>query len=320
MYFPFAKNVKFKTRKDILVSKLPNGKDWVAAIAQKKVVIVNNGNYLENIITLSFLEAIKYVFPSIQIEIICNEEYQKLYYYQGISKPSNFEIDNKTLLNYPAPIFFNNTNDTVYFNTLFNCDLVFDIYGNYVKRNKRPIYHQIIPNLMIDWNEQYLPKFRLDFKDYKYNFNNYILILPDRLPWAKSRTDNFTWTNQDMKTFTSLMSSIGIRSVILSPRVYYGITNKDVMCAECSLDALLYYSLGASYVLSKENEYLLSIPFINQKCNLITNTRRSIYSLTYNFSKYEFQNKIIDIEEITPISVYDRIKYGRSDNNGNDNL
>jgi len=307
VYFPFAKKINFKTRKNIIVPRL-SAQDWIGAVAQKKIVIVNNGDYLENIITLSFLEAIKFIYPSAKIEVIT--EYPELYYYQGLSTPSEYELNNDTLLKYTSPIFFNKTEDTVYFNTLYNYRLIYNYIGQFIKKNKSPLYNQIIPNILTKWKYDYCPKFRRDFR-INNNINNYILIIPDKLPWSNdNKVENFSWKNQDLKSFVSLMNTIGIKSIVLSPQSYYGINENYVRFVQCSLESLIYYTQEANFIISKEYDYLLSVPFLNSKCKIINKPIRNIFDIQYNLKDYEFNNKLINIDEITPITIFDRIKYG----------
>jgi len=300
-YFPYAKGIKFKTIKNIIVSKLP-AETWVQAVAQKKIVLVNNGSLLDNIISLIYPEAIKSIFPSAQIEVIT--PYPFLYKQQGLSKISNYSLNDEVLQKYTTPIF--TTKDTIFFNTRYNYNYILDCLGNFVKRNKQPTYQKIIKNLLIEFNDNYFPKFRYNF-NIKNKIDNYILIIPDLLPSEFGvniyRNDfvNFNWSNNQLKSFVAMMESKGVKSVIISEKNYHGFNATFV---KPTVESLLYYMIGCNMVLSKDYDPLLMVPILNKNAKIIYKIR---LFMRKNFYYLNIKNKAIELDRMEPLDVFEEI-------------
>ena len=157
---------------------------------------------------------------------------------------------------------------------------------------------------MIPWTTDYLPKIRSDLH-INNTINNYILIIPDSLPYSlKCNHNNFKWSNQDVKSFCAMVKSVGITPIIMSPITYYGFPVKQV---DYSLASLIYYLQNANYVLSTDYDYLFIAAFLGSSKIIYKYYNGNFTDIEHNFNIIGIENKVLTLDELTPLKVFERI-------------
>lgn len=140
------------------------------------IYLVNFGTLSQVYFSLFLFEFYKKKYPDKKLYFIGNPDYYELIKWQGIaSVVDEHNLSPELLKKYPCPIF-QDLDNNIFYNPLFQISFYTDELGIPVKKNKSNLEYCILENLCIDNYKLYKPCFRLfpEPKEYDISFNNWL--------------------------------------------------------------------------------------------------------------------------------------------------
>lgn len=309
-YFPFAPGIPLNVKKGYILPKL-DPEVWNRAFNRDKCTFVCNKGFLESVYTLCLIEAFHKKFPLGKAEFISNG-FDYIYESQGLAKKSKHNITNQMLKKYPSPIFFDKPGN-IYVNCLYSYINIVNKFGKYLFHNvSKTVFHQIYKNIMLSWEESYIPLLRkieipLKLKElceqYKFNFKNkYIVIIADRTELSKHGPTCLNWNSNDIKSFVDMFKGTDYKVVIFSkvPHKYYGI---KALSLPIRVDYILYMMHYANVILSEEIDFLLSALLISKAATFSLKTFDE-FKIEKNIKDMQIDRVHYSIDDIRPINVF----------------
>jgi hypothetical protein len=312
-YFPFSAGIQWELdKKKYVIPTLPSSSFYTSIENKKQIIMAGFGGLIETYYSLSILETFNYYSLGLEISWHGNKIYSNLINYNGIGKVIESRVDQKTLDKFPTPIFFDRLNRT-YFNYLNNYRIVKSWKDNHSYHDKRPIAQQISEKSTVDWFPRFFPQIRnfepteeikRDILQSKFNVNiPFVLILPDKTNLSHHSISCFNWNIQQIRAFTPMLNSVGIKILILTPFPHkYNYSNCTVF--KFTLEHFLYFSKYAKLLLSKDIDYLLMFkskilgPKINDEFSIVNNA---------NFLD---KSDLVTIykDDLEPLTVFNMVK------------
>lgn len=264
-YFPFAPGVRFKISKaNTFIKKF----DRVSYenIFSKDVVTICHGGFLENIYNLFIIDAYKQNNESLKINHICNPIFNDIYYLQGISNKSIWDIPEYMLFDYTSPVFFNKDMTVSFINVLHDYIYIKNIKGQVIKKLSIDSFRNVWKNSFVSWDKRYTPSLRFNYNENlekflklnKFSLNKeYVLLFPDKTNYSINDVSLLDWNYYQIKEFSQMLMSSGIRLIILTQnqRKYHGI---NCLMPEFSTLNILTLMKDARAVISKDPDYSIS--------------------------------------------------------------
>jgi len=311
-YFPFAEGVPYKVKnRHYILPEMDTG-NWNRIFSDKIPTLVLNGGFIENLFSLSFFEVMNYLYPLKKMEWCGDNRFAELVKYQGLAEVTN-RISPDKIVGYPVPIFFNKSKTAVFMNALNNYIDVYSFRGDFKYVNKKFLFLQIFQNIMIDWSEYYIPQIRYLERDNSYikqqfkihNLNEnapIILIMPDETGLSMHDIKCLSWTIQDVRSFSSMISRTGYNLVILSktPQKY---SSSSCLSLTDSIYNIVYFLNKASVVLSRDIDFLLAELLLGDA--VIFSLRTTLqYRIQTNQNYIGSYNDVFVMNKMTPVDVF----------------
>lgn len=314
VYLPFAPGIPFHLKYGKYILPKINPEALSYAFDGREATIVSYGGFLECVISLSIIEALAQKFHKTRYKFICDSRFQSIFNLQGIATGSKFDISDETLSKYTAPLFFSK-DQNVFLNSLFNYLNVNDYLGNYKYTDKKAVGLQIFKNSFTSWDKIYRPSLNVkcseelskSAKIRNFNLNNkYILLFPDRTGLSNHSTSCLNWSLQDVRAFSAMCSKSDYKLIIMTPtpEKYYGLSS---FIAPFNVENILYLLSNASFVLSKDADFLISSLLLN-KAKLISLKTFDELKIEKNKKYFNSDNDILSIDELTPFKAYKAIQ------------
>lgn len=311
VYFPFAPGVPYRLKRGIYVVPRLDFKHWNEAINGKTVTTICYGGFLENIMSLTFLEAVNELKPSHELNWICDFRFKDIWKINGLGSEAEYKVAQEQLLGYPVPLFFDANSETAYFNCIDNYINIKTYYGESKYHDKKAICHQVFRNSMVDWSLRYLPKMRNLFlpeglSHFKFDFDKrFILLMPDTSGLSSHNVSCLNWKVNEVKSFAAMLQAKGYNLVILTPNTqkYYGI---KALVLNTNIDFILFLLEKASIILSKDVDFLIASMLLgNAKVFSIEN--KNEYKIQKNKKFLCVENEIFTSKELSPYLVFQEL-------------
>ena len=312
--FPFCQGVVWPCSGEIIKPKL-NSSSWSKALDERNPIITCFGGFFEHYLSLSIAEALNKIYPSKSLIFNTDNKFDALINLNGLGELNKL-IDEETLKQYPIPLFFDD-DDNVYFNCLYNYLNIKKFNGEIIFKNRKALSKQLFINSCLDWNINYIPKFRkltepTEFKKWKeskkFNIDKpFILIFPDATDLSIHSTPMLDWNPAQVRSFVSMCSGSGLSSVIVTKNngKYTGLNS---LIIEPNIEQILCLIEKCSVILSNEIDFLLIALIHSNNATIISRSNNKALSIKKN-QKYLQTNKIIiDSKILNPIDVYKAIK------------
>jgi hypothetical protein len=315
--FPFAAGIPYRAdEKDVIIPKVIAA-NWHNLFRKKtSVLCVNSIGFIENLFTLSYFECLYSIYGSrYNMEWNGNSMYENMVLLQSLATPVD-RFPMKSLIDYPVPAFFNSDRTATFINPLNNYLEVYSFLGFRIKHNQQILLKQLFQNLMIPWNNKYIPQFRLlempiklaeQAKLMKFNLKQkYILIMPDDTGMSIHKKQFLNWTISDIKSFSSMLRGTDYNLIILTsvPQKYNGI---NTLIAPPTIENILWLIKGSSYVLAQEIDFLLGTLILGDGVP-ISKRVRNPYSIHNNKNFMRAGKKAMMYADMSPIKIFEAIQ------------
>lgn len=311
--FPYCPGVTWSLSSEgYVIPKLERGA-WEYATKNRDIVIVCFGGLFETLMSLTFAEAVKFYYPEKSIFWTGDVDYKPLVDKNDICQFFESKVDKKVVKKYPIPIFLDEKN-YAYYNCLFNYINRHTIDKKKRHHDVRAVSKQIFNNSLFEWKGEFTPKIRKkdEIKNEKIEntlgfglSGKYCLIVPEREGYSERGFKNLKWSPHQVRSLASMLSSIGVKTVVLSSNDIYKSSSTFVL--EPSLDNLLICLQNSNYLLSEEVDIALGGLLLSESFILGPKTY-SEFGLIKNKKFLKSENKIETPYVFEPYEVFNLIK------------
>lgn len=317
-YFPFSPGIPWKLKDNYILSRL-DGANFSRVLTNRDPIFLCYGGLFETYFCLSILEALNFIYPSKKMYWCGDQKYNQLAYLNGLSAlaPADITLSESQIVKYPAPLFLAKEK-FIYFNCLFNYIDIYDVFGKFVKKSIRPISEQVFQNSLLDWNINFIPKMRnirepIEIRKWretrKINVDRpFILIFPDYLGYSEHNTSCLQWNIQQVKSFVSMVSQIGLGVIIVTSNIYRYHGIKAVVTDEKNFENLIYLIQKAKFLLAEELDIILLRMLLSKNSKIISRTQYDEFGLKRNQIFLGTNHELITKKELNPFDVFLEIK------------
>jgi len=314
--FPFAEGVPYTLGNHKFIIPEMNSDRWNHLFRDKTGVLCLNGGFIENLFSLSYFEALNTIYSRYPMEWCGNSLFKKLNDIQGLAKPTK-RISASVLHQYTVPVFFNKNKTAAIMNCLNNYIDVYTYWGEFKYRNDKPLLKQLFNNLMITWNEKYIPQLRrIELPEKLLKIANtsrfdlkkrFVLLFPDITGWSDHNSLSLTWGINEVRSFAAMLTKTNYNLIIASPnpQKYYG---TGALTISLDVENIVYLIKESSFVLSKEPDFVLAGLFIGNT----TPCALKLYNECCLIRNKKFINpnkKIITSKNLTPLEMFEVLKW-----------
>lgn len=258
--YPFCpfKSWSINEQEDRLILKNSTPEELQKIFSYPEINIVCNGGLWESLLSLSIFEYCKYHRYSCKLNAYIPEAHRDLLYINGLDSKYQDKYINCDL--YPCPLFTLDSNP--YFNTSYNLDGWYDIYGNKLRDQYKTSFNVIKDNFPFEWKQEYFPQLRnIDnnelsgwAKQYKVMLNQpYALIIPNRLGYSINSNHYLNFNLEQIKHVVEVFKSHGINCIIIDHNL--GVFNGFAFL-RFKLNNFLFLLKNAKFIMSDEIDFL----------------------------------------------------------------
>lgn len=303
-FFPFSPGIPWKIDRGKYIIPEIDFESWHKILEGREIIITAFGGLIESFFSLCVAEVIS-SFNTRQIYWLGNPEYSFFIRAQGLCKLSIVNLHPNILKKYPTPLFLDNGGNA-YFNILNNYIERISYWGQYPEVLNTPVLEQIAKNIMIPWNNCYIPKLRglgNDFLDelqkigrIKQSSKIISIILSD------VKQDLLNWTSQNIKEFSQLAYHKGWKVIVFTNKksIFYG---SNILAFDYNQLNILQCIKKSWVVISNDINWQL-IALAISDCNIISRPIDNAYSLLKNAEFLESNNGIFIERNLSPIDAF----------------
>jgi hypothetical protein len=314
--FPFAEGVPYTLGNSKFIIPELNSDRWHYLFRDRISSLCLQGGFIENLFSLSYFEALNTIYSRHKMEWCGNSLFKKLNDLQGLAKSSK-RISSSVLYQYPVPAFFNKNKTATFMNCLNNYIDVYTYYGEFRYRNDKALLKQLFNNLMIKWDDKYIPQLRrIDLPEKLNKLANtsrfdlrkkFVLLFPDITGWSDHNSISLTWGLNEVRSFNAMLSKTDYNLIIVSPypQRYYGL---GALIVPMAVDNIIYLIKESSFVLSKEPDFVLAGLFVGNT----TPCALKLYNECCLIRNKKFVNpgkRIITSNNLTPMEMFEVLKW-----------
>jgi hypothetical protein len=310
LFFPFSPGIPWQIKNGkYVIPELPVSL-FHSSLKGKDIVVAANGGLVESFYSLSILETLNSMIPSLKLYWHGNKKYLHLIDINGLAKPFDGDLTQHDLDRFPTPIFFDKEN-RAYFNCLNNYLDVKTYYLTYGYRDCRPLIQQLVEKSTILWDERYLPQFRFfDFpkeldrylKMHNIHINDpYVLMFPDSGLLSKHDVSCLDWDIHKIRAMAAILSQRSIPLIILTNNSQkYAYSQAKVL--PFKLDFATYFIKKASVILSETIDFLLVANAFSD-AKLVSVQHKKEFDIQKNNRFLNDRNVIYVRESLSPTEV-----------------
>lgn len=306
--FPFAPGIPWQVAYGKYIVPEISAEYWHKALRQRTVVVTCFGGLIESFFSLTYLEVLNHLVPSQKLYWDGYGQFAELVTTNGLASVFG-QLKPEDLAPFPTPIFLDR-NNYVFFNVLSNYLDVYAYYGNWGYRDKKAIFKQLFRNCLVNWDHQYLPKFRINMpqaildwaKINQFSFDRpYVVIFPDRTGVSVHKNEFLNWNPNQVKALGTLLAQKSINLVVFAknPGRFYDVFTRVL---PIKLAWVNFFISNAMAILSKEIDYLL-LGLLISDAALISEPQVHELKLEKNRKFVGRDNLIYTKLDLTPIDV-----------------
>lgn len=313
-FFPFSPGIPWNLKKGKYIIpdvpyKLLNSK-----LKNKNITTISFNGLFESYYSLSVFEMLNRKMPGQSLFWAGNSKFQTLVHRQGLAKISPYNLKEDIIERFPTPIFFDKE-DGAYFNVLNNYRYVYTYRRRFSYHNQKAALSQILPNLLVQWDDAFFPKFRNYYKcpsDLKSMLKAravdlqkfFVLIIPNKLKDSSADFDCLKWSHVEFNSLISMLNHSKITPIVISERGNIHLQNAKTI--PFNLDHILYLMSRSKAIVSASPDFQL-MSLGNPNIKLISLNNSGEFSIKKNAKYLNSKNRILIKDKLDPVEVWDFI-------------